>query len=101
MAINVLTQPYRRPTVATEDNYLQTLERPFDLQAAVRRDGHGQVALTAFVRSHPSGSSRIWALANNTVGPGVWAALQPKDLVLFYGHNEVYAYGVKSLTTGN
>lgn len=93
---NVLTQPYRRPPVAAEDNYLRTLDQPFDLAAAVRKHGQGQVALAAFLRAHPSGAATVWALANNSVGPRVWRATQPGDLVLFYGNREVYAYGFVS-----
>ena len=92
--MNVLTQPYERPRAAVEDNFLATLDQPYDLAAGVSRDGGNQVNLAAFLRAHPSGRAPVWALANNNVGPRVWNATSPGDLVLFYGFREVFAYGV-------
>ena len=50
MTVNVLTQPYRWPSVraADDDNYLTTPAQPFDLRRAVDQHGVGQVDLTAF-----------------------------------------------------
>ncbi|SFP61484.1 hypothetical protein SAMN05660464_3695 [Geodermatophilus dictyosporus] len=95
MPVNVLTQPYGRPEqkLSAQDNFLVTLHQPFDLAGAVQQQAAGQVSLTNFLRAHPTGAAHIWALSNNHIGQRVWPAIQPDDLVLFYGNGQVYAYG--------
>ena len=91
--MNILTQPYRRPTQRRDDNFAATIEQPFDLPSAVAAHAGGQIDLTDYLTAHPNGLAPLWALANNTIGPRVWGRLSIGDLVLFYGDRHVYAYG--------
>ena len=59
--MHVVTQPYRRPKIAAEDNFLVTLEQEFDLLTAVTNSGKN-IDLTDFLTAHPSGRAKIWAV---------------------------------------
>ena len=89
---SVVTQPYRRPRDPVADNYLVTLAQEFDLRAAVASTG-ASVDLSDFLRVHPSGRARIWAVGVSAPARRAWAKMAPGDLVLLYGHGAVYAYG--------
>ncbi len=92
--VNVVTQPYRRPKDSREDNYLVTLAREFDLLSAIKSAGAtSRVNVKDFLKAHPSGLARIWAV--RTSGPGIRAAkkMEVGDVVVFYGENEIYAFG--------
>lgn len=90
--MSIVTQPYRRPSDARLDHYLTTLTSPYDLAGRVDEVGASDlVNLTAFLRAHPTGEARIWALRDNRVGRSVWPAMRRNDLVLFYGNGQVYA----------
>jgi hypothetical protein len=75
---------------------LATLEQPVDLRELVEKHGEGRVSLTVFLRAHPDGVAHVWAMNNNHIGQRSWPALQPNDLVIFYGNGRVYAYGFLS-----
>lgn len=91
---NVLTQPYRRPTDTREDNYLVTLAKEYDLLSAIKLAGKENLLdVSDFVRAHPSGKARIWAVGNSAPAKRAWNKLEVGDFVIFYGRNEIYAYG--------
>ena len=90
--MHVVTQPYRRPKNAAEDNFLVTLEQEFDLLSAVRNSGKS-IDLTDFLTAHPSGRAKIWAVGISKPALRAWEKIEIGDLVLFYGDGAVYAYG--------
>jgi hypothetical protein len=92
--VGMITQPYRRPNSYSIDNYLVTLAKEFDLAGAVRKAGlESRVDLRDFLDAHPSGKARIWAVGVSAPAKRVWEKMRIGDLVLFYGANEVYAFG--------
>jgi len=96
----MITQPYRRPNSFAIDNYLVTLAQEFDLAGAVRKAGAGsRVDLREFLIAHPNGKARIWAVGVSAPAKRVWEKMRVGDLVLFYGANEVYAYGTLASKT--
>lgn len=96
--VNVVTQPYRRPRNRAVDNYLMTLAHEYDLVRAVTESG-ATVDLSQFLAAHPAGKARIWAVGVSTAAKRAWAKMAPGDLVLFYGHNEVFACGTLASKT--
>lgn len=91
---NLITQPYRRPNRSDEDNYLVTLAKEFDLVGAVKsRGASAKVNLQSYLKAHPSGKARLWAVGNSAPGKRAWEKMSIGDLVVFYGSNEIYAYG--------
>jgi len=90
--VSVVTQPYARPRNAAADNYRVTLAREFDLAAAVKRV-EAPVDLSEFLRVHPSGRARIWAVGVSAPARRAWSRMSSGDLVLFYGSGAVYAWG--------
>ena len=91
---NLITQPYRRPKKITEDNYLVTLAKEFDLVSAVKSAGvSSRVDLKNFIQAHPSGNSKLWAVGTSAPGKRAYEKMVPGDLVVFYGSSEIYAYG--------
>lgn len=102
---NVITQPYRRSQILEEDNYLVTLAKEFDLVTAVESAGaNSKVNLDNFLNSHPSGKAKLWAVGPSAPGKRAWERISKGDLVVFYGGNEIYAYGEiasKTLWKGN
>ena len=96
----MITQPYRRPNSFAIDNYLVTLAQEFDLAGAVRKAGvESRVDLREFLIAHPNGKARIWAVGMSAPAKRVWEKMRVGDLVLFYGANEVYAYGTLASKT--
>ena len=91
---NLITQPYRRPSDPAQDNYLVTLATEIDIPELLKKYGvENQVDLTEFIAAHPTGKARIWAVHGNAPGLRVWSKITAGDLVVFYGNNEIYAYG--------
>ena len=98
--VGMITQPYRRPNSFAIDNYLATLAQEFDLAGAVRKAGvESRVDLRDFLAVHPTGKARIWAVGVSAPAKRVWGKMRVGDLVLFYGANEVYAYGILASKT--
>ncbi len=98
--VGMITQPYRRPNSFAIDNYLVTLAQEFDLAGAVRKAGlESRVDLKDFLAAHPNGKARIWAVGVSAPAKRVWEKMRVGDLVLFYGANEVYAYGILASKT--
>ena len=101
----MITQPYRRPSGGQPDNYLVTLAQEFDLAGLVHRKGlEPRIDLRDFLLAHPSGKARIWAVGISAPANRAWEKMQLGDLILFYGANEVYAFGTlasKTLWDGN
>jgi 5-methylcytosine-specific restriction protein A len=92
--MNLLLQPYARPSRPDQDNFIKTLSRPFDLQRAVNNaESESKPDLTQFLNSHPDGKARIWALGDNSNSRSVFKKINVDDLVLFHGKNLIYAYG--------
>jgi hypothetical protein len=96
--VNVVTQPYRRPQNRSIDNYLVTLASKFDLKKAVQTSG-ATVDLNDFLAAHPTGAAHIWAVGISPAALRAWARMTPGDLVLFYGHGEIFAYGTLASKT--
>jgi len=92
---NVVTQPYNRPANIDEDNYLVTLAEEYDLAGRVVETG-AEVDLTEFLKAHPTGKARIWAVGISRPAERAWLRKEVGDLVLIYGSGEVYAYGTIS-----
>lgn len=90
--MHVITQPYKRPRNAAEDNYLVTLAEEFDLVSAVKKSGKN-IDLSEFLSAHPSGKARIWAVGISRPALRAWEKISIGDLILFYGGGAVYAYG--------
>ena len=93
--MHVITQPYKRPRNAAEDNFLVTLAEDFDLVSAVNRTGK-EIDLSEFLSAHPSGKAKIWAVGISAPALRAWEKISVGDLVLFYGDGMVYAYGTVS-----
>jgi hypothetical protein len=93
--MHVITQPYKRPRNAAEDNYLVTLAEEFDLVAAAQKSGKN-IDLSEFLSAHPSGRAKIWAVGVSRPALRAWEKISIGDLVLFYGDGAVYAYGTVS-----
>jgi 5-methylcytosine-specific restriction protein A len=92
--MNLLLQPYSKPTRIEQDNYERTLSKPFDLQKAVKTSNSATAPdLTEFLIAHPDGKARIWALGDNSNSRSVFQKINVDDLVLFHGKNLIYAYG--------
>ena len=91
---NVVTQPVG----SALDNYAVTLAVDYDLVDAVRRAG-AAVDLSDFLRAHPSGRARIWAVGTSKPALRAWSRMAPGDLVLFYSNNEVCAFGTLASKT--
>ena len=92
--MNLLLQPYARPSRQDQDNFIKTLSRPFDLQRAVKNaECESKPDLTQFLNSHSDGKARIWALGDNSNSRSVFKKIDVDDLVLFHGKNLIYAYG--------
>lgn len=92
---NVITQPYKRPRIVDADNYRVTLSQEFDLKNAVAAAG-SNVDLTDFLKAHPSGKARIWAVGISRPALRAWEKIAVGDLVLIYGDGAIYAYGTVS-----
>jgi hypothetical protein len=93
--MHVITQPYKRPRNAAEDNYLVTLAEEFDLVSAVKKSGKN-IDLSEFLSAHPSGKAKIWAVGISRPALRAREKISVGDLVLFYGDGAVYAYGTVS-----
>jgi hypothetical protein len=95
--VGMITQPYRRPNDFATDNYLVTLSHEYDLAGVIRKAGlESQIDLSDFLTAHPNGKARIWAVGVSAPAKRAWEKMRVGDLVLFYGANEVYAYGILS-----
>jgi 5-methylcytosine-specific restriction protein A len=91
---NIITQPYRRPQKSEIDNYLVTLLNEFDLISTIAKsNSSADIDTKDFLKFHPTGKARIWALSTTGPGKRAWEKMQKNDLVVFYGNNEIYAYG--------
>ena len=92
--MNLLLQPYSRPGRIEQDNFVRTLSKPFDLLRVVKTSNSGsRPDLTEFLKAHPDGKARIWALGDNSNSRSVFQKIDVDDLVLFHGKNLIYAYG--------
>ena len=93
--MNVLLQPFARDRHHESDNFSQTIEKRFDLRAAVReRKDSTRVDLGEFLQAHPDGTAHLWSPGPSRFGISSWEKLRPGDLVLFLGNNAMYAYGL-------
>lgn len=91
---NLLTQAYRRPRNPVEDNFLVTLSKDFDLISSLQKAGiSSTVDTSSFLRAHPNGKARLWAVSTSEAGKRAWSKISAEDLVIFYGNAEIYAYG--------
>ena len=92
--MNLLLQPYARPSRQEADNYLKTLGKPFDLLKAITNSNSAtKPELAEFLEAHPDGKARLWALGDNSNSRSVFKKINVDDLVLFHGKNLIYAYG--------
>ena len=90
----LVTQPYARPKNPGTDNYLTTLQEPYDLVGSVARAGAStRVDLRDFLAAHPDGCARIWAIGVSKVAQRIWPLIQVGDMVVLFGHSEIYAFG--------
>jgi 5-methylcytosine-specific restriction enzyme A len=95
--MNLLLQPYARPSDQSQDNFLYTLARNFDLKSVVEKSRSvDRPNLEEFLESHPDGTAKIWALGNSANSKSVFSKVNAGDLVLFHGHKLIYGYGIIS-----
>ena len=95
--MNLLLQPYARPTNSIYDNYLITIAKKFDLLKAVNNSASKtKPDLSDFLVAHPDGKAKIWALGDNLNSKTVFSKIKIGDLVLFHGNKLIYGYGVIS-----
>jgi 5-methylcytosine-specific restriction protein A len=95
--MNLLLQPYARPSKTKNDNYLITIANKFDLLKAVNNSSSKtKPDLSEFLLAHPDGKAKIWALGQNSNSKAVYSKIKVGDLVLFHGDKLIYGYGVIS-----
>jgi 5-methylcytosine-specific restriction endonuclease McrA len=98
--MNLLLQPYARPSKTKNDNYLITITNKFDLLKAVNNSSSKtKPDLSEFLLAHPDGKAKIWALGENSNSKSVYSKIKVGDLVLFHGDKLIYGYGVISSKT--
>ena len=98
--MNLLLQPYARPSKTINDNYLITIANKFDLLNAVNNSSSAtKPDLSEFLLAHPDGKAKIWALGENSNSKAVYSKIKVGDLVLFHGDKLIYGYGVISSKT--
>jgi len=95
--VNLLVQSYKRPKSKIEDNFIFTVANDFDLLGEVEKSNSIiKPDLNDFLRSHPEGIAKIWALKSTSKSKTIFTKLQEGDLVLFHGKSLIYGYGTIS-----
>ena len=95
--MNLLLQPYSRPSNQSRDDYLLALAKKYDLRsAAVDPKTRVKTDLKDFIESHPDGKAKLWAFGNSAKNKSVFSKINSGDLVLFHGKGVIYGYGIIS-----